>query len=560
MSMKPQELSPIPEETRRIARQAFPKGTLAMEIRDSLGPIYSDEPFAHLFPKRGRGAEAPWRLALVTVLQTMENLTDRQAAQQVSGRIDWKYALSLPLEEASFDYSILSEFRQRLIEHHAEALVLDPILQLCRERGWLKAGGKQRTDATHVLASVRALNSLESVGETMRATLNALAETEPEWLLEHMEPEWFERYVHRFELARFPKAETQRRALRLQVGEDVERLLEVMEQPETPAAARRVAEVALLRRVFEQHYEVQEGKVRWRDGPAVCNEERVVSPYDADARSSRKRDTVWLGYKVHLTETCDQQEEAPHLIVHVETTPSTIQDSEMLVPICQGTRERGLAAREHLVDQGYTSGEALATQREHGTEIIGPVAQAPSWQGRAQTGYAPEDFELNWQTKVATCPQGQHSVRWKTTQDRRDKEILVIQFDARHCQGCPVQSLCTHNQEGRRLTLTPQASQQALIQRREEQQTKEFGQRSGLRAGIEGTISQAIRTMGGRRSRYQGLAKTHLQHVRMAGALNLVRIATHLQRQRQGKPARPARPLSPLARLKKKMAEERAIA
>jgi len=213
-------------------------------------------------------------------------------------------------------------------------------------------------------------------------------------------------------------------------------------------------------------------------------------------------------HKVHLTETCDQQEEAPHLIVHVETTPSTIQDSEMLVPICQGTRERGLAAREHLVDQGYTSGEALATQREHGTEIIGPVAQAPSWQGRAQTGYAPEDFELNWQTKVATCPQGQHSVRWKTTQDRRDKEILVIQFDARHCQGCPVQSLCTHNQEGRRLTLTPQASQQALIQRREEQQTKEFGQRYGLRAGIEGTISQAIRTMGGRRSRYQGLAKT----------------------------------------------------
>jgi transposase len=108
MSMKPQDLSPIPEETYRIARQAFPNGMLAMEIRESLGPIYSDEPFAHLFPKRGRGAEAPWRLALVTVLQTMENLTDRQAAQQVSGRIDWKYALSLPLEEASFDYSIRS--------------------------------------------------------------------------------------------------------------------------------------------------------------------------------------------------------------------------------------------------------------------------------------------------------------------------------------------------------------------------------------------------------------------------------------------------------------------
>jgi transposase len=203
MSMNPQGLVAIPDETRQVAQHAFPKGTLAMHIRDALGPIYSDEQFAHLFPKRERAAEAPWRLALVTMLQAMENLTDRQAAELLRVRIDWKYALSLPLDDPGFDYSILSDFRARLLAQHAEGLALEPILLLCRERGWLKAGDKQLTDSTAVLARLHALNSLESVGESMRAALNAIADHAPDWLLTHLDPAWFDRYVYRFELARF---------------------------------------------------------------------------------------------------------------------------------------------------------------------------------------------------------------------------------------------------------------------------------------------------------------------------------------------------------------------
>src|SRR5205823_5631299 len=137
-----------------------------------------------------------------------------QAAEMVRARLDWKYALSLPLDDEGFDASILVDFRQRLREHHSEELLLEPILRVCREQGWLKAGGKQRTDSTIVLASVRRLSSLESVGEALRAALNALAEIEPEWLLEHIEDDWFDRYVHRFELARFPKAQSQQEQLR----------------------------------------------------------------------------------------------------------------------------------------------------------------------------------------------------------------------------------------------------------------------------------------------------------------------------------------------------------
>src|SRR5947209_3058524 len=135
--------------------------------------------------------------------------------------MDWRYALALPLDDPGFDDSILTDFRQRLLAAQAQDLMLEPILQVCRERGWLKARGKQRTDATAVLARVRALSSLESVGEGMRAALNALAEREPAWLRAHLNPEWFDRYVHRFELARFPKAEKERQRLREQVGQDV---------------------------------------------------------------------------------------------------------------------------------------------------------------------------------------------------------------------------------------------------------------------------------------------------------------------------------------------------
>src|SRR3989442_8930092 len=296
MSMKPSGLEPIPEETRLLVQRLCPKGTMVTQLRDALGPIYSDEHFAHLYATRGRAAVAPWRLALVTVLQAIEGLTDRQAAEAVHTRIDRVYALALPLDDPGFDYAILTDFRQRVLAGQAQDLILEPILQLSRARGWLKARGKQRTDATAVLARVRALSSLESVGESMRAALNAIAEQEPAWMQAHLNPAWFERYVHRFELARFPKAETQRRLLREQVGTDVAQLLASLAEPQTPQAVRDLAEVALLRQGFAQHYEQQGQQIRWRDGPAVRNEQRIVSPYDPQARSSRKRDRVWLGY------------------------------------------------------------------------------------------------------------------------------------------------------------------------------------------------------------------------------------------------------------------------
>ncbi len=250
-----------------------------MHMRDELGTIYEDESFAHLFPNNGQPAEAPWRLALVTIMQFAEGLSDRQAADAVCGRTDWKHALSLDLADHGFDASVLSEFRARLISGHAEEQLLTTMLTLFKERGWLKARGNQRTDSTHVLAKIRAINRLECVGETLRHALNCLAIVAPEWLRAHSVPEWVDRHGVRIE-------EDARQAWPEQVGQDGSALLSAEIAPSAPSWLREVPAVEILRRVWVRNYQWTEGKLGWRSSDDIPPAGLYSSsPYDLDAHS-----------------------------------------------------------------------------------------------------------------------------------------------------------------------------------------------------------------------------------------------------------------------------------
>lgn len=193
MSLPQPTIFQAPQATARVARAIFPKGNLYMQLHDTLGSVYEEDQFADVFSHTGQPAESPVRLTLVSILQYVEGLTDRQAADAVRTRIDWKYLLGLELEDVGFHHSVLSEFRTRLLTGNVEQRLLDRLLEVCREQGWLKERGQQRTDSTHVLGAVRALNRLECVGETLRHTLNVLAVTVPEWLRVHSDPEWTDR-------------------------------------------------------------------------------------------------------------------------------------------------------------------------------------------------------------------------------------------------------------------------------------------------------------------------------------------------------------------------------
>jgi transposase len=307
MSLHPPVTAPVPEETIRVANTAFPKGHPYLTFRDTLGPVLQDENFTTLFPLEGQPGLPLWRLALVTIMQFREHLADRladrQAAEAVRARIDWKYLLSLGLTDPGFDFSVLSEFRDRLLAGSAEELLLDKLLERCRALGLLKARGQQRTDSTHVLAAVRVLNRLELVAETLRAALNTLAAVAPAWLQAWAPLEWYERYGKHIEDARLPREKAARKAYAQTDGEDGFALLDALDASEAPEAVHTLPIIATLRRTWQRHDEQPGSTItrkRTRAGPRVRFRasrdlppaaEGIASPYDPEARYRHKRDT-----------------------------------------------------------------------------------------------------------------------------------------------------------------------------------------------------------------------------------------------------------------------------
>ncbi|WP_188717366.1 IS1182 family transposase [Paracoccus acridae] len=536
MAMHPSLIDPVPEETARVARAAFRKGTLLMRVRDEIGVLYEDAMFADLYHARGQWAIAPWRLALVTLFQFLENLSDRQAAEAVRSRIDWKYALGLELTDPGFDFSVLCEFRARLLAGGQDQCLLEILLERLGAHGLIKSRGKQRTDSTHVLAAIRTLNRLEFVGETLRAALHALAQAALAWLVQHGRSDWAERYGARVEQYRLPKSLAARQALAEAIGTDGHDLLVALLNeregfwPDRPLAVER------LRLVWIQQFYHDGDSVRWRepaDQPPVSG--RLHSPYDPEARYAKKRNIGWIGYKVHLTETCDA--DRPHLITDVQTTAAGLADVAMTATVHSALASRGLLPAIHAVDSGYVNADLLVASRvSYALELLGPALPDSSRQAQAGQGFDLSAFTIDWSERIARCPAGQISQSWKEERDERGVAVVRIGFSQKSCNSCPSRVLCSPFKPGcranpRRLTILEQPAHEALQARRREQNGELWKTHYACRAGIEGTLSQGIRSFGLRRCRYLGQAKTHLQHVCTAAAMNLVRVDAWLRGQ-----------------------------
>ena len=316
------------------------------------------------------------------------------------------------------------------------------------------------------------------------------------------------------------------------IGADGAQLLRWLWTPDGPSGARQHPAVEVLRQVWVQQYSEEGGQIHWRSAETLPPAPQLIqSPYDPEARYSRKRDQGWTGYKVHLSETCEPT--APHLLTHVATTPATTPDSALTAPIHAALVAKGIPPREHRVDAGYVDAEVLVhSQEQQGIEVVGPVAADTSWQARAGQGFDLAHFAIVWAAHRVTCPQGRPSQVWGESQDAFGNAVIHVRFAPAACQACPVRSLCTRAAQGpRALKLRPQAQHVALQEARQAQGTPAFKSRYAGRAGVEGTLSQGTRAFGLRRTRYLGQAKTHLQHVLIAVAMNLARVAAWLQGQ-----------------------------
>ena len=428
MSLQWQLSREVPEDTAHIGRQLFPQDNLYRQIGDRFNDLFPDEGvFVSLYAETGRGAIPPLLMALVTVFQMLEKVPDRVAADWVVSRLDWKYALHLPMTYPGFHFTDLSAFRQRLLAHHQERQVFDLVISRLKKLGLFKPQGKMRTDSTHLLGVVQRLSQLELVTESMRVALGVITAAAPEWVSQALPAVFVERYGRR--QREYGLSADEVRQVLGQAGSDGQWLLAQVDQAAL-VVLRQLPEVEVLRTVLSQQFPADSGGAPAAKRPT--GQQVIESPHEPEARYGTKRGQDWTGYKAQITETCD--EDYPHLIVDLEVTGALANDSPELPKIQARLQDQQTMPGEQQVDQGYMSGQNLVASAALGINLMGmPLADT-----QGPPGFRQADFQIDAEARQATCPAGQTSVVWGERQKAGySAPFIQVRFGAQTCQCCP---------------------------------------------------------------------------------------------------------------------------
>ena len=471
----------------------------------------------------GRPAIDPVILCGVTLLQFMEKVADRRAAEHVVYHLGWKYALDLELPYEGFHPTVLVYFRDRLEENKVERILFDGIVDLLMGLGLVKRAGKQRIDSTHILGYVKEMSRLECATETLRLALEDLAQE----LVGSQGPEFWEKlwvlYVQSEVGWRLSKAERDSR-YRL-CGQDIQELLEWVDGKRPELA--EMESVKLLRRVFEEQFEVVEGTVnsRWTRPPRA-----VQNPHDPHAHYAYKGSKQWIGYKVHVMESVDCEEPAKvkaepgeHFITEILTTEAAQDEMTGLTESLKRQQEHHeIKPAAVYADGGYVTESTLSQAESHAMELLGPTRPDPH-----KGPYNADGFVVDIENEQAVCPQGKTSTQCSLISDSHmGTEYYRLEWGSQ-CDSCPVQKQCTRAKSGRRMLVV--GLRHDLVQKRREQmRADDFSQSMHPRNGIEGTHSELVRGHGLRRTKYRGLNRVALSHYLMGAACNVKRYLKRL--------------------------------
>ena len=503
----------IPEDTAALGRVILRVQNVYRQIGERFDELLPDElTFAGMYDTTGRGAIPPLLLALVTVFQMLEKVPDRLAAECVVTRIDWKYALHLPLTYTGFHFTDLAAFRLRLLTHGEERLLFDQLLVRLKALGVFQKRGKMRTDSTHILGVVERLSQLELVAESLRMAVEAVSAEAAQWAQQALPETFWQVYSQRQSEYGLSQKQVESRLAR--VGKDAFWFLAQVDHS-APVFVQHLAEVETLRQVLAQQFPGGPHAPAVRKRPS--GKEVIESPHEPEARRGAKRGQGWIGYKFQVTESCDADQ--PHLIIDLEPTGALDNDSPQLPRIQARLVERDLLPAEQQVDQAYMSAENLVQSAQLGITLMGiPLADT-----QGPEGFRQADFQVDEEARQAICPAGHTSRLWAERHSPgQANPAIQVRFAAQTCQDCPFFGHCTRSRQGRSLTLHPYRT--ALAARRAQAKTEAFRERLHLRAGIEGTISELVRAHGLRRARYRRLAKLRLQAYFTAIAINLKRL------------------------------------
>jgi hypothetical protein len=484
-----------------------------VRLRPQLEKMYCQE--------NGRPAEEPVRMTGVLILQFMERLPDRQAAEACTWDGRWKLALHMEVDEPGFHPTTLVKYRERLVRFGLERVGFDGVLNAMREAGYLPKKTRQRVDSSHVIGLVSRMSRLECVRETLRLALEAL---EPIEALARPEAwsAWWERYV---ENKLDYKAEAaQLRAKMEQAGSDARDLLWWAKGQEAARGALKAME--LLTRVYAENFEETTGETvgQRRAQPSGA----VHNPHDPQAQWSSKsttKDKEWVGYKAQVAETVEEQpravgEPTRSVITAVVTQEAIASDKAALPVVEQAWEATGQKTPGELyVDAGYTSGAELARAKAERREVKGPMQPAPTKEGRVSS----EAFDVSVAQRWAVCPAGQTSTNCSRLVEQNTGTVTYrFEWNNRLCGTCEKRVQCLGKGQSHR-TLVVGEHHDLLQARRREQKTESFKADMQHRNGIESTISELARGHGMRRCRYRGLAKSRLQNWLIGAACNLKR-------------------------------------
>lgn len=510
--LKAVESNEIPESTKELGEKLLKDDNLYKKIGDELSDIVKDEDFADMYSDTGGPALSPALLSMVLIFQMLEKIPDRLAAAAVRVRIDWKYALHLPLDWEGFHFTNLAHFRNRLLEHGAEHKVFDLLLKRLIDLGYIRKHGKQRTDSMSVLGVVANLSRLELVWETLRVTLKTIQKNNSAWL-ERVVPEAFlQLYLDKRTHYKLAKPEIAKELK--QAGADGLWLLTQLEK--APEDLENLPEVKTMQTIWEQQFE-------W-DGEYIGPRKKldshglIQSPHEPEARYRKKRDKVWRGFVAQVSETAEDKGD-PNFIVDVGLTDAQESDCNALPEIQERLEERDLTPEEQYVDQAYVSGTNLAESKEKGIILMGPIA--------GEVGpkeFKMSSFDIDVEEGKATCPAEKEPLYW-TEHPRSDGTINQVAHFGEECLDCPLRTRCTASKDGR--TLTIHEHHDIVVEHRKKMQSEEFWEDMKRRPPVEGTISQVAR-QGMRHARYRGQAKGNLQLIVTATAIDLKRLCRAL--------------------------------
>ncbi len=466
----------------------------------------------------GRPATDPVMLAGVTLLQFMEKVPDRAAAEHVVFHLGWKYALDLELTDCGFHPTVLVYFRDRLEEKGAERVIFDCVLELLVELGLVKKRGKQRLDSTHILGYVKEMSRLECAVETVRLALKDLEQA----MGRGKRPEFWGRlwalYVQSEVDWRLGKAERDSRYR--QCGQDMKELVEWIDRNHSKFS--ELEAVKLLRRVFFEQFEVVEGKL---EVTAKRPPRSIQNPHDPDAHYADKGKKQWVGYKVHVVETVEPSQPAKvkgeageHFITEILTGEAAQDEMAGLAEVLKEEAEHhGIEPQALYADAGYVTERTLSEAEKGAMELLGPTRPDPH-----PGPYNADAFCVDIEKQQAICPQGNVSTQWSRIRDAyMGTEYYRIEW-GNQCDRCPVQKQCTRSKSGRRI-LVVGLRHDLVEKRRAEMRAADFSKKMYPRNGVEGTLSELVRGHGLRRTKYRGLSRVRLSHYLMGAACNVKR-------------------------------------